>query len=199
MVNCPFSIVIRVALLFFIAVHFTTPANARQGTEYNNNTQAGLLAVQSPEPGAFPGDTRLAYLMPGPGSMLDEERKGPGKPHVENRALAPVTPPGPLAVLYESTGGKDNWVTNTNWLAESILNSKGNFSELEQLYLTTPHLPGQPHVENTALTPVNISDSLALVALYDSTDGDNWTTNTNWLTGPVSSWYGVTVSNGRVW
>ncbi|NOY36863.1 MAG: T9SS type A sorting domain-containing protein [Chlorobi bacterium] len=54
--------------------------------------------------------------------------------------------------------------------------------------------------------PVNFSvdhlpiyyDSLALVALYDSTDGANWTNNTNWLTGPVSTWFGVTVSGGRV-
>ncbi len=55
--------------------------------------------------------------------------------------------------------------------------------------------------------PINLSiggfvsnqDSLALVALYNSTDGDNWTNNTNWLTdAPISTWYGVTVSNGRV-
>ena len=42
------------------------------------------------------------------------------------------------------------------------------------------------------------SDSLALAAIYNSTDGDNWTNNTNWLGGPVSSWEGVTVSGGRV-
>jgi Leucine-rich repeat (LRR) protein len=42
------------------------------------------------------------------------------------------------------------------------------------------------------------ADSLALVALYDST-GAGWTTHTNWLTtSPVSTWYGVTVENGRV-
>jgi Leucine-rich repeat (LRR) protein/pimeloyl-ACP methyl ester carboxylesterase len=38
---------------------------------------------------------------------------------------------------------------------------------------------------------VSKSDSLALVALYNSTNGDNWTHNTNWLTGPVHTWYGV--------
>ncbi|NQU80596.1 MAG: immunoglobulin domain-containing protein, partial [Bacteroidetes bacterium] len=42
------------------------------------------------------------------------------------------------------------------------------------------------------------TDSLALVALYDSTDGANWTNNTNWLTGNVSTWYGITVSGDRV-
>jgi len=41
-------------------------------------------------------------------------------------------------------------------------------------------------------------DSLALVALYHATDGDNWTNNENWLTGPVSTWHGVTVSGNRV-
>jgi Leucine-rich repeat (LRR) protein len=41
-------------------------------------------------------------------------------------------------------------------------------------------------------------DSLALVALYDSTAGANWTNNTNWLSSPVQNWYGITVSQGRV-
>ena len=45
---------------------------------------------------------------------------------------------------------------------------------------------------------VSEEDSLALVELYDSTDGDNWTNNTNWNSGPVSTWYGVNVYNGRV-
>lgn len=42
------------------------------------------------------------------------------------------------------------------------------------------------------------SDSLALVALYNSTDGANWTNNTNWLTGSVGDWNGVAVLNNRV-
>ena len=41
-------------------------------------------------------------------------------------------------------------------------------------------------------------DSLALVALYDSTNGDGWKHNDNWLSGPVPSWYGITIQNGRV-
>ncbi len=38
------------------------------------------------------------------------------------------------------------------------------------------------------------ADSLALVALYNATNGDNWYSKNNWLTGPVSTWYGVDVS-----
>src|SRR6266487_2931093 len=46
---------------------------------------------------------------------------------------------------------------------------------------------------------VNVQDSLALVNLYDSTDGANWTNNTNWLTSnPVSTWFGITVPGARV-
>lgn len=47
---------------------------------------------------------------------------------------------------------------------------------------------------------VYIQDSIALVALYNSTDGQNWTCdcNLNWLTTPVSQWQGITVENNRV-
>jgi len=42
------------------------------------------------------------------------------------------------------------------------------------------------------------TDSLALVALYNSTGGENWNNKTNWLTGPLSTWFGVVTENGRV-
>ena len=43
------------------------------------------------------------------------------------------------------------------------------------------------------------ADSLALVAIYDATDGDNWNNNTNWKSQePIGDWYGVTVENGAV-
>lgn len=43
-------------------------------------------------------------------------------------------------------------------------------------------------------------DRAALIDLYNSTDGDNWTDNTNWCTdADLSEWYGVTTdSDGRV-
>jgi len=41
-------------------------------------------------------------------------------------------------------------------------------------------------------------DSLALVALYNSTDGDNWTNNENWKTGQLDTWHGITVTGDRV-
>ncbi|MBK8566696.1 MAG: right-handed parallel beta-helix repeat-containing protein [Saprospiraceae bacterium] len=44
----------------------------------------------------------------------------------------------------------------------------------------------------------NYTDSLTLVALYNSTGGPNWTNSTNWLVPgqPIGTWFGVTV-NGQ--
>ena len=50
----------------------------------------------------------------------------------------------------------------------------------------------------TATAQVIEQDSLALVAFYNSTGGSNWNNNSGWLTGPVSTWYGVTVEGDRV-
>jgi Leucine-rich repeat (LRR) protein len=40
----------------------------------------------------------------------------------------------------------------------------------------------------------------ALVALYNSTDGANWTDNTGWLgaAGTECDWYGVTCTSGQI-
>ena len=55
------------------------------------------------------------------------------------------------------------------------------------LFLTTPNLHGQ----------VAVQDSLALVDLYNNTDGPNWTNNSNWLVPgqEVRTWYGVFAGN----
>lgn len=46
--------------------------------------------------------------------------------------------------------------------------------------------------------PVSEQDSLALMTFFNLTDGPNWTNSDNWGTGPVSTWNGVTVAEGRV-
>ena len=50
-----------------------------------------------------------------------------------------------------------------------------------------------------ALDPA-ASDTAVLVALYEATDGANWTDSTNWLSDrPLDEWYGVTADGaGRV-
>ena len=52
-----------------------------------------------------------------------------------------------------------------------------------------------------ALVTVDLDlDRVALVALYNATDGPNWVDNTNWLTdAPLGEWYGVSTDRqGRV-
>ncbi len=44
----------------------------------------------------------------------------------------------------------------------------------------------------------DVNDSLALVALYKSTNGPSWKHHTNWLKGPVNTWYGISVTGTRV-
>ena len=52
---------------------------------------------------------------------------------------------------------------------------------------------------NMVITAVPEQDSLALVAFYNSTNGPGWEHNDNWLSAnPVSTWFGVAVSGGRV-
>lgn len=43
-----------------------------------------------------------------------------------------------------------------------------------------------------------VTDSLALVSLYESTGGDQWTNKANWLTGNVETWFGVTVTGQSI-
>ncbi len=45
---------------------------------------------------------------------------------------------------------------------------------------------------------VNTTDSLALVDLYNNTNGPNWYSHDNWLTGPVSTWAHVQLDGERV-
>lgn len=43
-----------------------------------------------------------------------------------------------------------------------------------------------------------VIDSLALVAIYNGTNGAGWTNKTNWLTGPVATWFGVTQTGASI-
>jgi Leucine-rich repeat (LRR) protein len=49
----------------------------------------------------------------------------------------------------------------------------------------------------TVSTALSEIDKSALIALYNSTDGPNWTNTWN-LNDPIDTWYGVTVTSGRV-
>ncbi len=71
--------------------------------------------------------------------------------------------------------------------------------------------PGEAEVTVTARDPDGLEvesafsaelpefERLALAALYEATDGENWTNNDGWLTdAPLNEWYGITTWNDRV-
>ena len=100
-----------------------------------------------------------------------------------------------------------------NGLSGSIPLTLGSLSGLEWLYLSGNELSGCipedlrdiPYNDLAALE-LPFCDAVAgspgraaLVALYNSTDGPNWATSTNWLSDrPIAEWYGVSARNGRV-
>jgi len=53
-------------------------------------------------------------------------------------------------------------------------------------------------LSNQPIAQVAVQDSLALLDLYNATDGDNWINNENWLVDNVSDWFGITVEEKRV-
>ena len=83
-----------------------------------------------------------------------------------------------------------------NQLTGSIPGELGSLTSLLYLSLWSNQLSGEiPAAVGVA------ADRGALEALYNATDGPNWTVGTNWLTTeePLSAWHGVTTdSNGRV-
>ncbi|MBN1995929.1 T9SS type A sorting domain-containing protein [candidate division KSB1 bacterium] len=75
------------------------------------------------------------------------------------------------------------------------------FSTTETLDYDGPAIDGEVEdymVRFREVTGSCTGDSLALAALYLSTNGPGWTRHTNWLTGLVRDWYGVTTSGCRV-
>ncbi|MGB1251762.1 MAG: leucine-rich repeat domain-containing protein, partial [Candidatus Promineifilaceae bacterium] len=63
----------------------------------------------------------------------------------------------------------------------------------------TPKVSAQPPFDCTAVSGIPETECDALVALYNDTDGDNWTDNTNWLqTNTPCSWYGITCTNNQI-
>ncbi len=111
------------------------------------------------------------------------------------------------------------WVDNTNITTLNVKN--GNNTNMQNSFFNTTNTPNLSciivdDITYSTNTWTNIdstatfleseeacttlqAQSPALMAIYNATDGANWTNNTNWNTAnPISTWYGVTVENGLV-
>ena len=93
---------------------------------------------------------------------------------------------------------------NLNRLTGSIPAALGNLTSLQWLYLSGNQLigcvpEGLRDVRTNDLDALGLPfcGEAALEALYNATDGTNWTNNTNWLSNaPLSEWHGV-VTDGE--
>ncbi len=91
-----------------------------------------------------------------------------------------------------------NATSDTYTVASTTLDDAGVYTlVITNTVATALTLQSEP-ITVTVTPSVPAEERQALVALYNATDGDNWTNNTNWLTGPVDTWFGVTVEDGRV-
>ena len=64
--------------------------------------------------------------------------------------------------------------------------------------ITNPAIPDLTLTRDTiTLVDESIGDSITLIALYNATNGAGWKNKWN-LDDNVSTWYGVTITNGRV-
>ena len=102
-------------------------------------------------------------------------------------------------------------VLSDNQLTGSIPSSLVDLTNLRGLYLVDTRLCAPTGaafqtwlrgvgVKNGVVTCGSGEDRAALVALYNATNGANWTNKTNWLSDrPLGEWQGVTTDvNGRV-
>ena len=97
-----------------------------------------------------------------------------------------------------------------NRLSGGIPPELAELSNLELLYLAGNQLSGciPAGLQNGPIGDLDrlglpfclTAEGAALLALYEATDGPNWSNNTNWLSdAPLGEWYGVTTDDtGRV-
>ena len=89
-----------------------------------------------------------------------------------------------LRAHWGTREGDSNWEAKYDLHADGVINL-GDYTILRFFWGKT--------------FPVTQSEREALVALYNATDGENWTNNTNWLSdNDISTWHGVRVSGGKV-
>jgi Leucine-rich repeat (LRR) protein len=92
--------------------------------------------------------------------------------------------------LYQTINGSNQLIFNSLAIADA-----GTYT----CQVTNPNAPLLTLYSRKATinvtSPCRAQDSLALVDLYNATNGANWTNRTNWLSAnPIQTWYGVYVN-----
>lgn len=167
----------------------------------------GLFAQERQDPGHVHSDTRSMHKMKE--YILEKERQLMEEmerqmEEIRNRYREEfmqrydVPREEPLPDVPEATTTPEQIKPDDFELEERLRKMEQQMmEEMEEQYRYESIMPAQQTSFQTG--PVDEQDSLALVALYNTMDGDNWDNNTNWLSEePVSDWYGVVVQDDRV-
>ncbi|NNF03172.1 MAG: hypothetical protein HKN17_01795, partial [Rhodothermales bacterium] len=107
----------------------------------------------------------------------------------------------------QSVGNQYQWrqdndpIAGATGIQYDIQNAEPADAGFYTLAVTNPALPELTLVSAEIEVAVDgggqTVDRDALMALYNSTSGDNWTNNTNWGSAePISEWFGITESSG---
>ncbi len=92
---------------------------------------------------------------------------------------------------------------NDNRLSGELPAGLSELPALERVYFWGNQLTwaGEGYEPGRGYAPGPVADMVALVALYESTDGEDWANNSNWQSfAPIGEWRGVTTAGdgGRV-
>ena len=135
----------------------------------------------------FPASTRVGrWLASSPLIMSASQGAGVAEIRVAAQRLAD----GRMEFAAQQRGADGEWDERLLPRARFFPASPG----VDRWLVSTPLTVTPPTADSLA------SDRAALVALYEATDGPNWTNSTNWLSDkPLGEWYGITLYRDRVW
>ena len=154
------------------------------------SNQPGELAVSWDAPTETPRDYRLAWARVGEGfpSWRDSDDNAyPASPSYTISGLDEGVRYN-VWVRARYDGDAGSWTGP----AEAVVASVAPTATPTATLLALPTVPPTT-ASATPTATATPTEREVLVALYDATDGENWTNSANWLTDmPIGSWYGVT-------
>ena len=152
---------------------------------------------------------------------VNEKNNQPDPPHLS------IEPAGELSFDYYAETKKAAVTANIDWTAGStadwitVTPTEGSSNDTLNISVSTNTGSGERNAEiiisqvgceklsvtlevkqkaNSFVIEQQLrkQDSLALVALYDATNGDGWKNKTGWKTARLEYWYGIYLGNKRV-
>ncbi len=137
----------------------------------------------------------ISGLVYSPQSEITEDRD---TLHAVDETLTfAITTGGTNTYQWTRDGGSITGETNSSLTFSSPGFSDEGTYRLEVMNSTLPDLTLSTGDINLAINAL-VRDSTALVAFYNALGGTSWTDNSNWLTGNLNTWTGVTVDGSKV-